>query len=76
MKDDKHKSSIPETAIQQIHQQISGILTTLQPFVTALTSHERQSLLKMGDKSLALVEKARDYVAPTTTPIWSPVSLT
>jgi hypothetical protein len=61
MKDDKHKSPIPETAIQQIRQQISGILTTLQPFVTALTPQERQSLLKMGDKSLTFVEKAHDY---------------
>ncbi|MDR1073851.1 MAG: hypothetical protein LBL45_09295 [Treponema sp.] len=61
MKDDRHQNAITEAVIQQIHQQISGILTTIQPFVTALTPQERQSTLKMGDKSLAFVEKAHDY---------------
>jgi hypothetical protein len=61
MKDDRHQNAITEAVVQQIHQQISGILTTIQPFVTALTPQERQSMLKMGDKSLAFVEKAHAY---------------
>jgi hypothetical protein len=61
MKSDKHITEIPEAVLTQIHTQISGILTSLQPYVTALTPQERRDMLKMGDKSLAFVEKAHGY---------------
>jgi hypothetical protein len=70
MKNDKHTVAIPETVITQIHNQIAAIIQQLQPYAIALTPHERQTMLKMGDKSLAFVEKARDYATdnPTLAP--------
>jgi hypothetical protein len=61
MKNDKHISAIPETVITQVHDQLSAILQQLEPHTVALTPHERQTLLKMGDKSLAFVEKTHEY---------------
>jgi hypothetical protein len=61
MKNDKHTTAIPEATITQVHGQIFAIIQTLAPHTIALTPHERQTMLKMGDKSLAFVEKAHDY---------------
>jgi hypothetical protein len=61
MKNDKHTSAIPEATITQVHGQIAAVIQTLTPHIIALTPHERQTMLKMGDKSLAFVEKAHDY---------------
>ncbi|MDR1148681.1 MAG: hypothetical protein LBK66_08630 [Spirochaetaceae bacterium] len=58
MKDDKHTTAIPETVITQVNSQISAVIQQLTPHTIALTPHERQTMLKMGDKSLAFVEKA------------------
>jgi hypothetical protein len=74
MKNDKHTSAIPEATITQIHGQIAAAIQTLAPYTIALTAHERQTMLKMGDKSLAFVEKPT--ITPMTTRIWSPVTLT
>jgi hypothetical protein len=61
MKNDKHQTAIPDTVLTQVHDQLAAILQLLQPYTVALTPHERQTLLKMGDKSLAFVEKTREY---------------
>ena len=61
MKDNKHTEPIPEQVITQVHTQLTAILSQLRDYVTPLTPQERHSLLKMGDKSLAFVEKAHDY---------------
>jgi hypothetical protein len=53
MKNDKHTTAIPEAAITQVHGQIAAAIQALQPYTVALTPHERQTMLKMGDKSLA-----------------------
>ncbi|MDR1147553.1 MAG: hypothetical protein LBK66_02865 [Spirochaetaceae bacterium] len=70
MKNDKHTTAIPDATITQVHSQISAVIQQIQPYIIALTPHERQTMLKMGDKSLAFVEKAHDYAAdnPTLTP--------
>jgi hypothetical protein len=70
MKNDKHTTAIPEVAITQAHGQISAVIQQLQQYTIALTPHERQIMLQMGDKSLAFVEKAHDYAVdnPTLTP--------
>jgi hypothetical protein len=70
MKNDKHTTTIPEAAITQVHGQIAAAIQALQPYTVALTPHERQTMLKMGDKSLAFVEKAHDYAHdnPALTP--------
>jgi hypothetical protein len=54
MKEDKHTTAIPETVITQVHGQISAVIQQLAPHTIALTPHEWQTMLKMGDKSLAL----------------------
>jgi hypothetical protein len=61
MKNDKHTSAIPEAVITQVHGHISAALQALAPYTLALTPQERRTMLKMGDKSLAFVEKAHDY---------------
>jgi hypothetical protein len=70
MKNDKHTTAIPEATITQIHGQITVVLQTLAPYTIAFTPHERQTMPKMGDKSLAFVEKTHDYAVdnPTLTP--------
>ncbi|MDR2742691.1 MAG: hypothetical protein LBB98_11150 [Treponema sp.] len=70
MKNDKHTTAIPEATITQVHGQIAAVVDALAPHTIALTPHERQTILKMGDKSLAFVEKAHDYAVdnPTLTP--------
>ena len=44
--------------------------TALAPYTLALTPQERHAMLKMGDKSLAFVEKTHDYAQdnPTLVP--------
>jgi hypothetical protein len=61
MKNDRHTTAIPEAAITQVHEQIAALIELLQPFTLALTPNERQTMLKMGDKSFAFMEKAHDY---------------
>jgi hypothetical protein len=61
MKDNRHQTAIPQANIAQIRQNINAIMTSIAPYVIALTPPERQSMLKMGDKSLAFVEKSHDY---------------
>lgn len=61
MKNDKHKTAIPETVITQVHDHITAAIQLLKPYTVTLTPHERQTMLKMGDKSLAFVEKTHDY---------------
>jgi hypothetical protein len=55
-KNDRHITAIPEATVAQIHGQIAAVIQVL-----AADPAERQTLLKMGDKSLAFVEKAHDY---------------
>jgi hypothetical protein len=70
MKTNKHTTAIPEAAIIQAHGQIAAVIQQLAPHTIALTPHERQTMLKMGDKSLAFAEKAHDYAHdnPALTP--------
>jgi hypothetical protein len=70
VKTNKHTTAIPEAAITQAHGQIAAVIQQLAPHTIALTPHERQTMLKMGDKSLAFVEKAHDYAHdnPALTP--------
>ncbi|MDR2481138.1 MAG: hypothetical protein LBD07_02455 [Spirochaetaceae bacterium] len=61
MKNDKHTAVIPEAVITEAHSQLSAVLQKLSNHTVTLTAHERQMMLKMGDKSLAFVEKAHSY---------------
>jgi hypothetical protein len=61
MKDNRHQEAIPQAVLDQINTEIAAIKTQVRPYAVALTPQERHSLLKMGDKSLAFVEKAHEY---------------
>jgi hypothetical protein len=61
MKNDRHKDVIPEATLKQVYDQIEAVKTALAPYTLALTPQERHAMLKMGDKSLAFVEKTHDY---------------
>jgi hypothetical protein len=61
MKENKHQEAIPAATLEQIQNSLHTMLQQLTPYATPLTPQERHALLKMGDKSLAFVEKAHDY---------------
>ncbi|GHT72887.1 hypothetical protein FACS189456_2570 [Bacteroidia bacterium] len=56
--ENKHLQAIPADVLTQVQTKINEAMTLLQPYVMALTSAERHSILKMGEKSLSFVEKA------------------
>ena len=67
MKDNRHKDAIPEAVLTQVYGQIEAVKTALAPYTLALTPQERHGMLKMGDKSLAFVEKTHDYAHDNAT---------
>jgi hypothetical protein len=61
MKDNQHSQAIPSTVLTQAQAKIDEVKTLLAPYLLALTPSERQSLPKMGEKTLSFVEKAYDF---------------
>ena len=59
--DNRHNTAIPPQLLEQISGQITAIAQQLQPYVVTLGTQERRDILKMGDKSLAFVEKANEF---------------
>lgn len=55
--------SIPEETIATVLENLQECKNLLQPYLQALTAEERQSIFKMGDKTVATVLKTKDYVA-------------
>ena len=53
--------TIPQKTIDDVIKHIADIKALLKPYLHSLTVEERQSLVKMGDKSQAFVLKALDY---------------
>lgn len=56
-----HNISIPKEVLDTVKQKITEINEALKPYVTALTPAERSDLAKLGDKTLAFVEKTKNY---------------
>ena len=54
--------TIPETTITAITNHLQQCKTLLTPYLQALTTEDRKSLFKMGDKTMATVLKTRDYI--------------
>jgi hypothetical protein len=54
--------SIPDETVAAVLKNLQECKNLLHPYLLALTSEERQSILKMGDKTVATVLKTRDYV--------------
>lgn len=54
---------IPHNVITEVEQKLKEIKTLLAPYLQALTADEVRSMFKMGDKSVAIVQKINDYLA-------------
>ncbi|MHB9295924.1 hypothetical protein PilKf_01678 [Pillotina sp. SPG140] len=61
MSGNKHTQAIPSTVLTQAQTKIDEVKALLESYLIALTAAERQSLPKMGEKTLAFVEKALDF---------------
>ena len=58
--DNRHQTAIPAQTLEEISTQLSAIIQQIQPYSITLSTKERRDILKMGDKSLAFVEKANE----------------
>ena len=53
---------IPETVITLVKGKLNECKVALAPFMQGLTADERRDLFKMGDKTVATVQKTQSYV--------------
>jgi hypothetical protein len=58
MNTNEHSVSIPVDVLAQAQSLAEQLRTLLNPYVHPLTPEERQSIAKMGEKTLSFVEKA------------------
>jgi hypothetical protein len=56
-----HSQAIPAEIIEQVEAKIDEALALIAPYRVTLTPDERRAMLKMGEKSLAIMEKAHSY---------------
>lgn len=52
---------IPEAVITSVLQKLNACKTELAPYLQGLTAEERRDLFKMGDKTVATVQKTQSY---------------
>jgi hypothetical protein len=60
--ENKHNQAIPRDVIEQIQDLLNQVKELMSPYAVALTPSERHSMPKMGEKSVAFVDKAHDIV--------------
>jgi hypothetical protein len=70
MKSNQHTQSIPIHVLISAQTKLEEVIALIFPYLLSLTPSERKKTLKMGPKTLAFVEKARDfaYLNPTLVP--------
>ena len=56
-----HSQSIPQNILDEVKQKISESIALLNPYIVSLTPEERSDLAKLGDKTLAFVEKTKSH---------------
>ncbi|MDR2146601.1 MAG: hypothetical protein LBE91_09115 [Tannerella sp.] len=61
---------IPASVIAEVSQKLQECKTALAPYLMALTVEQKQSLFKMGDKTVATVQKVKSYL--DTNPEFAP----
>lgn len=61
---------IPASIITEVTQKLQDCKTLLTPYLQALTPADRESIFKMGDKTVATVQKVKDYLV--TNPEFAP----
>lgn len=62
---------IPQIVLNEVNQKLQECKTLLAPYLKALTADDRKSLFKMGDKTVATVQKVKSYLE--TNPEFAPV---
>ena len=53
---------IPQAVIDEVMTKLQECKTALAPYLQGLTAKERQDFFKMGDKTVATVQKTKNYV--------------
>jgi hypothetical protein len=53
---------IPATVIADVTQKLQDCKTALAPYLQGLTATERMEMFKMGDKTVATVQKTKQYL--------------
>ncbi len=53
---------IPQSVIEEVNEKLQDCKKLLAPYLQALTSEERESIFKMGDKTVATVQKVKSYM--------------
>ncbi|MDR2483282.1 MAG: hypothetical protein LBD08_06585 [Treponema sp.] len=68
----EHTAAIPPAVITEITGLFQQILTKLEPYRTPLTAEERREMTIVGDKSLAFLEKGKEFIDlyPDLVPPW------
>ena len=57
----QHAKSIPTATVEQVSALLTQVAELLAPYSIALTPAERRDIPKMGEKTLAFVEKAHQF---------------
>lgn len=52
---------IPQAILDEVYQDLQNCRTKLAPYLQGLTADEKESLFKMGDKTVATVQKVKGY---------------
>ncbi|WP_304342912.1 hypothetical protein [Chryseobacterium koreense] len=53
---------IPREVLTDVNEKLQECKTLLAPYLQAMTLHEKQSIFKMGDKTVATVQKVKSYM--------------
>lgn len=61
--DNKVSRAIPEATLQQVLKHLDQVRELLADYLLSLTPEERQTMPKMGEKSVEFVDKAAEYSA-------------
>jgi hypothetical protein len=68
----EHSIAIPEAVLTEIEGLFQQILTKLEPYRVPLTAEERKEMAIVGDKTLAFLEKGKEFIDlyPDLVPVW------
>ncbi len=56
-----HSENIPQEVLKEALSKLKEVNTLLEPFLITLTSDQRRSILKMGERTLSFVVNANEY---------------
>jgi hypothetical protein len=53
---------LPQSVIEEVNEKLQECKKLLAPYLQSLTSEEKESIFKMGDKTVATVQKVKSYM--------------